>query len=165
MSALAVELVRLKVDLIVVLGRSAGLAAKNATTTIPIVMMVYPDPVVEGMVASLARPGGNVTGLTGLNPELNTKRLEILKDVVPKLTRVGLLQQSGGIGLGDLQMKDLRAAAVALKLQLEEIVTQPDPQRFRERLSNRKEEAGQCDCDHRRSPLFRRKKADRRACR
>ncbi len=128
MSALAVELVRLKVDLIVVLGRSAGLAAKNATTTIPIVMMVYPDPVVEGMVASLARPGGNVTGLTGLNPELNTKRLEILKDVVPKLTRVGLLQQSGGIGLGDLQMKDLRAAAVALKLQLEEIVTQPDPQ-------------------------------------
>jgi putative tryptophan/tyrosine transport system substrate-binding protein len=125
-SALAAELVNLKVDLIVVVGRAAGLAAKNATTTIPIVMMVFPDPVVEGMVASLARPGGNVTGLTGLNPELNTKRLEILKDVVPKLTRVGLLQPSGGIGPGDLQMKDLRAAAAALKLKLEEIDTPAD---------------------------------------
>jgi putative tryptophan/tyrosine transport system substrate-binding protein len=109
-SALAAELVNLKVDLIVVVGRAAGLAAKNATTT----------------MASLARPGGNVTGLTGLNPELNTKRLEILKDVVPKLTRVGLLQPSGGIGPGDLQMKDLRAAAAALKLKLEEIDTPAD---------------------------------------
>ena len=94
MNALAAELVNLKVDLIVVLGRAAGLAAKNATTTIPIVMIVFPDPVGEGMVGSLARPGGNVTGLTGLNPELNTKRLEILKDVIPKLTQVGLLQPS-----------------------------------------------------------------------
>jgi putative ABC transport system substrate-binding protein len=117
-SALSAELVNLKVDLIVVLGRAAGVAAKNATTTIPIVMMTFPDPVREGMVASLARPGGNVTGLTGLNPELNTKRLEILKDVIPKLTRVGLLQPPTGFVS---QMKELRAAAVELKLNLVEI--------------------------------------------
>ena len=87
-------------------------------------MMVFPDPVVEGMVSSLARPGGNVTGLTSLGPELNTKRLEILKDVIPKLTRVGLLQQAGGIGLSVSQMKELRAVAVALKLNLVEVKTE-----------------------------------------
>jgi putative ABC transport system substrate-binding protein len=123
LSALAAELVNLKVDLIVVLGRVAGLAAKNTTTTIPIVMMNFPDPVGAGMVGSLARPGGNVTGLTGLNPELNTKRLEILKDVIPKLTRVGLLQAPQGFVT---QMKELRAAAVALKLNLVEIETEAD---------------------------------------
>jgi putative ABC transport system substrate-binding protein len=79
-----------------------------------------------GLVASLARPGGNVTGLASLTPELNTKRLEILKDAVPKLARVGLLWLSGG-GIGqDLQLKELRPAAAALKLKLEEIDTQPD---------------------------------------
>jgi putative ABC transport system substrate-binding protein len=123
MSVLAAELVNLKVDLIVVLGRAAGRAAKNATTTIPIVMMAFPDPVGEGMVGSLAQPGSNVTGLTGLNPELNTKRLEILKDVIPKLTRVGLLRQAEGSGL---LTKELRAAAVALKLNLTEIETEVD---------------------------------------
>ena len=123
MTALAAELVSLRVDLIVVSGRAAGLAAKNATTTIPIVMMVFPDPVAEGMVASLARPGGNVTGLTGLNPELNTKRLEILKDVIPKLTRVGILQPEQSFVS---QIKELRTAAVALKLNLVEIETEAD---------------------------------------
>ena len=81
------------------------------------------DPVGAGLVASLARPGGNVTGNSGLSPELNTKRLEILKDAVPKLARVGLLRTSSI----SLQLKELRAAAVALKLKLEEIETQPDP--------------------------------------
>jgi putative ABC transport system substrate-binding protein len=86
------------------------------------------DPVAAGLIASLARPGGNVTGLSGLASELNTKRLEILKDTVPKLVRVGLLRQPGGGSMGrDLQLKDLRAAASALELKLEEIVTQPDP--------------------------------------
>src|SRR5215467_2866895 len=89
---LAAELVRLKVDLIVASGGPTPLAAKKATSTIPIVMPTSADPVGEGLVASLARPGGNVTGLSGLSPELNTKRLEILKDVVPKLARVGLLR-------------------------------------------------------------------------
>ena len=123
---LAADLVRLKVDLIVVTGAPTALAAKKATTTIPIVMANAADPVGAGLVASLARPGGNVTGLSGLAPELNTKRLEILKDAVPKLARVGLLRPSGGSIAADLQLKELRPAAVALKLKLEEIETQPD---------------------------------------
>src|SRR5262249_25647364 len=85
---LAAELVRLKVDLIVVAGLGPALAAKRATTNIPIVMASAGDPVAAGLVASLARPGGNVTGLSALAPELNSKRLEILKDAVPKLARV-----------------------------------------------------------------------------
>ncbi len=88
---LAANLVRLKVDLIVVTGEPSALAAKNETTTIPIVMAAAADPVGAGLVASLARPGGNVTGFSSLAVELNTKRLEILKDAVPKLVRVGLL--------------------------------------------------------------------------
>jgi putative tryptophan/tyrosine transport system substrate-binding protein len=124
---LAAELVRLRVDLIVVASTPAALAAKGSTTAIPIVMASAPDPVGAGLVASLARPGGNVTGLSSLSPELNTKRLEILKDAVPKLLRVGLLWLSvGGMGQ-DLQRKELRPAAAALKLKLEEIETQADP--------------------------------------
>jgi putative tryptophan/tyrosine transport system substrate-binding protein len=82
---LAAELVRLKVDLIVTSGGPTPLAAKKATSTIPIVMTTSPDPVGAGLVASLARPGGNVTGNSGLSPELITKRLEILKDAIPRL--------------------------------------------------------------------------------
>jgi len=120
---LAADLVRLKVDLIVVTDTPSSLAAKNATTTIPIVMVSVGDPVAAGLVASLARPGGNVTGFSSLGYELNTKRLEILKDAVPKLARVGLLRPTGG---SDRQLKNLRAAALALKLKLEEIETQPN---------------------------------------
>jgi putative ABC transport system substrate-binding protein len=87
---LTADLVRLKVDLIVASGTPAVLAAKSATTTIPIVMTNAGDPVGAGLVASLARPGGNVTGFSSLASELNTKRLEILKDAIPKLARVGL---------------------------------------------------------------------------
>jgi putative ABC transport system substrate-binding protein len=124
---LAVELVRLKVDLIVTSGGPTPLAAKKATSTIPIVMTNSVDPVGLGLVASLARPGGNVTGLAALAPELNTKRLEILKDAVPKLDRVGLLRRPEGVNVGqDLQLKELRLAALALKLKLEEIETQLD---------------------------------------
>jgi putative tryptophan/tyrosine transport system substrate-binding protein len=121
---IAADLVRLKVDLIVVSGGLLALAAKKATTTIPIVMANVGDPVGFGLVASLARPGGNVTGNSSLVPELNSKRLEILKDAVPKLARVGFLRAAGA---SDLQLKELRPAAVALKLKLEEIETQPDP--------------------------------------
>ena len=111
----------------VVAETSPALAAKRATTTIPIVMVTPGDPVGSGLIASLARPGGNVTGLSALGPELNTKRLEILKDAVPRLARVGLLWMSGG-GIGqDLQLKELRPAAQALKLKLEEIEIQADP--------------------------------------
>jgi hypothetical protein len=122
------------------------------------------DPVGAGLVASLARPGGNVTGLSSLTTELNTKRLEILRDAVPKLTRVGFLPPQDAVSR-DLQLKELRPAALELKLKLEEIETQLDAQRFRERLSNRKAKASGCDHDGLRSPLFRRKKAHRRACR
>ena len=123
-SELAADLVRLKVDVIVGATTASALAAKSATTTIPIVMGNASDPVGAGLVASLARPGGNVTGNSALNPELNTKRLEILKDAVPKLARVGLLF-GGGVS-AELQLKELRPAASALKLKLEEIETQPD---------------------------------------
>jgi putative tryptophan/tyrosine transport system substrate-binding protein len=123
---LAADLVRLKVDLIVASGGTpSSLAAKSATTTIPIVMTNPGDPVGSGLVASLARPGGNVTGLSSLSFQLNTKRLEILKDAVPKLARVGLLRTTP-TGAAN-QLNDLRSAAPALKIKLEEIKTQLDP--------------------------------------
>jgi putative tryptophan/tyrosine transport system substrate-binding protein len=120
---LAADLVRLKVDLIVATGGPPARAAKKATTTIPIVMATAGNPVGTGLVASLARPGGNVTGNSSLSPELNTKRLEILKDSIPKLARVGVLRPAGG---GVAELKELRPAALALKLKLEEIGTQLD---------------------------------------
>src|SRR5215510_3981860 len=127
---LAGDLVRVKVDLIVAASGPSAIAAKQATTTIPIVMTSPPDPVAVGLVASLARPGGNVTGNSSLSPELNGKRLEILKDAVPKLARVGLLRRpvvNVGLNFGqDLQLKELRLAALALKVKLEEIETQAD---------------------------------------
>jgi putative ABC transport system substrate-binding protein len=125
LTELAADLVRLKVELIVVAGNTAALAAKKATSTIPIVMANIADPVGSGLVANLARPGGNVTGLASLGTELITKRLEILKDAVPKLARVGVLRPAGG---SDRQLKNLRPAALALKLELNEIKTQLDAQ-------------------------------------
>jgi putative tryptophan/tyrosine transport system substrate-binding protein len=123
---LAADLVRLKADLIVTSGGPTSLAAKNATSTIPIVMTNSPDPVAGGLIASLARPRGNITGNSSLVPELNSKRLEMLKDAIPRLSRVGLLRPRVTSDVSDLQLKDLRAAAPALKLKLEEIETQPD---------------------------------------
>ena len=123
---LAAELVRLNVDLILVTGAPPALAAKKATSTIPIVMTNSSDPDVLGLVSSLARPEGNVTGLATLSGELNTKRLEILKDAVPKLARVGLLRPPGATISQDLQLKELTPAALALKLKLVEIETQTD---------------------------------------
>jgi putative ABC transport system substrate-binding protein len=121
---LAADLVRLKVDLIVATDTLCASAAKNATKTIPIVMATVGDPVAAGLVASLARPGGNLTGNASLSPELSGKRLEVLKDAVPGLARVGLIWS--GSAAGEIQFKELRPAAAALKLKLEEIETQPD---------------------------------------
>ncbi len=123
---LAADLVRLKVDLIVVAATPAAVAAKRATGTIPIVMTTVADPVGAGLIASLAQPGGNVTGMSSLSPELNSKRLEILRDAVPKLARVGFLRGRPVAGIGDLQLKEIRPAALVLKLKLEEIETQID---------------------------------------
>ena len=89
--ALVAELVRLKVDIIVSGGPSVTRAAKAATTTIPIVMAQDSDPVGSGFVASLARPGGNITGLSTLSPEISGKRLELLKEIVPALSRVAVI--------------------------------------------------------------------------
>jgi putative tryptophan/tyrosine transport system substrate-binding protein len=119
---LAADLVRIKVDLILTTGDPAGLAAKGATSTIPIVMTTSADPVGFGLIASLARPGGNVTGLSSLETELNSKRLEVLKDAIPKLSRVGLLRGTAA----SPALKEIRPAALALKLKLEEIETQTD---------------------------------------
>ena len=110
-----------------VAGTPSALAAKHATTNIPIVIATAVDPVGEGLVASLARPGGNVTGLSSFGSDLASKRLEILKDAVPKLARVGILRPPGG---QNLQPKRLRAAAPELKLKLELIDTQPDVKSF-----------------------------------
>src|SRR5215813_2281393 len=123
---LAAELVRQKVNLIVATGRAPAFAAKKATNTIPIVMTGFPDPVGEGLVASLAQPAGNVTGLSNLAAELTSKRLEILKDAVPKLTRVGVVRQAGGPGGESPVLKYLRPAAPVLKLILVDIECEAD---------------------------------------
>jgi putative ABC transport system substrate-binding protein len=88
---LATEMVRLKVDLILTRGTSAALAAKNATRTIPIVMLGSSDPVGAGVVASLGRPGGNVTGLSGFTKELAAKRVQLLKEIAPRSARIAVL--------------------------------------------------------------------------
>ncbi len=89
---LIADLVRLKVDVLVVSGTHGGLATKRATSTIPIVFPVHPDPVGAGLVASLARPGGNVTGLSMLAPELAEKRMQFLKESFPRFSRVAVIR-------------------------------------------------------------------------
>jgi len=117
---LAGELVRLKVDVIVVGGSTATRAAKNATKLIPIVMINVTDPVVLGFVVSLARPGGNITGLSNLAPELGGKRLELLKEIVPRLSRVAVLGDPNSPAYGP-QLNELKLAARALGLRLQPV--------------------------------------------
>ena len=119
-AALANELTRLKVDVIVTVGSGDTRAAKEATTTIPIVMIQAGDPVGGGFVASLARPGGNITGLSNLRPELSGKRLELLKEIVPKLTRVAVFSSSISPDQAQV-LKELDLAAVPLGLKLQHL--------------------------------------------
>ncbi len=113
--ALAAELVALKVDVILAAGEPHALAAKQATRTLPIVFVFAPDPVTSGLVTSLARPGGNVTGLSALTPELVGKRLELLTQVVPGVSRVAVLWQPGASG--ERTEKDvLKGAEVAARV-------------------------------------------------
>jgi putative tryptophan/tyrosine transport system substrate-binding protein len=123
---LAAELVHLKVAVIVTYGTVGTLAVKRATTTIPVVMTSSSDPVARGLVASLARPGGNVTGLSTISPDLTGKRLELLKEVIPKLTHVAVLwDPSGGQALANF--KDTEVAARALGVQVQSLeVTNPE---------------------------------------
>jgi putative ABC transport system substrate-binding protein len=118
LSALAAELVRLNVDVIVTSASQETRAAKGATSRIPIVMINEPDPVGTGFVVSLARPGGNITGLSTLSPQLSGKRLELLKEIVPKLSRVAVLGNSTSPGNAET-LKELELAAQALKVQLQ----------------------------------------------
>ena len=114
---LAAELVRLKVDCIIVPTTPAALAARNATQTIPIVITAANDPVGAGLVASLARPGGNITGLSNLASELTGKRLELLKEVIPGLTRVAVLWNAANPANASA-WEETQAAARALGLLL-----------------------------------------------
>jgi putative ABC transport system substrate-binding protein len=118
LAELAAEIVGLKVDVIVVQDTSVALAAKKATSTIPIVMTSVGDPVARGLVASLARPGGNITGLASFADELAGKRLELLKETLPKATRFGVIIGGGGPG-NELQVKSMKEVASALGLKLE----------------------------------------------
>jgi len=123
--ALAAELVRLKVDVLVPSGARATRAATQATRTIPIIVPFTSDLVGTGLVASLARPGGNITGLTAMSPELTGKRLELLKEVLPKVSRVAVLWNS--VQGKDLKWGPAQAAAQALAVKLQSVQLQgPD---------------------------------------
>ena len=125
--ALVAELIRLKIDIIVSGGPSVTRAAKAATTTIPIVMGNDGDPVGTGFVASLARPGGNITGLSALAPELSGKRLEILKEIVPKLSRLAVLGNSKDpANAPNLQEVELAAKAFKVRLQYLDVLNSKD---------------------------------------
>jgi putative ABC transport system substrate-binding protein len=121
--ALAAELVRLKVNVIVTGGGNATRAVKEATSTIPIVMAQSGDPVVDGFVTSLAQPGGNITGLSRLSPELDGKKLELLKEIVPKLSRVAVFGTSTSAGHAE-RLRDLERAAGTLGLKLQHLDVQ-----------------------------------------
>jgi len=116
----AAELVRLDVNLIVAMNTAAALAAKQATTMVPIVVSVMGDPVADGLVASLARPGGNITGLTFLGPELVPKRIELLKEALPGISRVAALWHPSGYGERTTEdmLTEAEAAAKAVGVQL-----------------------------------------------
>jgi putative ABC transport system substrate-binding protein len=124
---LAAALVGLKVDLIVTSGPTATRAAKEATSMIPIVMTQVGDPVGSGFVASLARPGGNLTGMSTLAPALNGKRLEILKEIIPKLSRVAVFGTSINPGTAQsLKELELAAGAFGLKPQVLDVLEPKD---------------------------------------
>jgi putative ABC transport system substrate-binding protein len=124
---LAADLVNLKVDVIVTGGAGATRPAREATARIPIVMAQDTDPVASGFVASLARPGGNITGLSTLLPEISGKRLEILKEVIPKLSRVTAFGTSTWADNGRLRQEtELAAMALGIKLQYLDVLDSKD---------------------------------------
>jgi putative ABC transport system substrate-binding protein len=126
LSELAAELVRLKVDIIITSGEASIRAAKRTTRTIPIVMANSGDPVESGLVASLAQPGGNITGLSALSPELSGKALELLKETFPKLSRVAVLWNPANAAKV-LDFRESQVAAKALGVQLQSLeVRSPD---------------------------------------
>jgi ABC-type uncharacterized transport system substrate-binding protein len=140
---LAAELVRLKVEVIVTAGSGATRPVKEATSTIPIVMAQDQDPVGNGFVASLARPGGNITGLSRLAPELSGKQVELLKEIVPKLSRLGVLKGSTQPARAQtIREIELAAGALGVKLQYFDVLGPKDFETaFREARTGRADAA------------------------
>ena len=135
---LAAELVRLRLDVIVTVGTQATLAVKQASSTIPIVVAGAGDLVGAGLVASLARPGGNVTGSTNIDPDLSAKRLELLKESFPELSRVAVLYRGGSGGDAE-ELKETQAAARTLKIQVQPLAVK-DPSQFSDTYAAMKKE-------------------------
>ncbi|MGZ8424854.1 MAG: ABC transporter substrate-binding protein [Candidatus Binatia bacterium] len=141
-SKLVDELVRFKVDVLVAVGSGDIQIAKEATSTIPIVMMVGGDPVASGFIASLARPGGNITGLATLRPELSGKRLELLKEIVPKLSRVAFVASPGNRDYANEKKEvELAAAAFGIKLRVFDVKTPNDVETAFQTASKEKADA------------------------
>jgi putative tryptophan/tyrosine transport system substrate-binding protein len=130
LSALATELVRRNVDVIVTASTPPAKAAKSATTSIPIVILDPGDPVASGLVTSLARPGGNVTGVSSIAPDLAVKRLEMLKEAAPKTSRVAVLFNAA-VPPAEIAMTELKAAAQVLGLRIQSVAVQ-GPKGFEE---------------------------------
>ena len=143
---LAADLVRLKVDVIVTSATSDALAAQKATRAIPIVMAAAGDPVAIGLVESLARPGGNVTGLSQMTPELAGKRLELLKEMVPKLSRVAVLWNPQSASL-DTQLERNPTPGTAAGNPAS-FAGGTEPQRFRQSVRRRDQGARWRSCHH-----------------
>jgi putative tryptophan/tyrosine transport system substrate-binding protein len=140
--ALVAELVRLNVDVITTAGPQVTRLAKEATSTIPIVMAYENDPVGSGVVASLARPGGNITGLSSLAPEISGKQLELLKEIVPELSRVAVLRRSTQPGYAQVsEGMETAAKALGVKLQYLDVLSPKDIETAFREASKRRAEA------------------------
>jgi len=127
-AGLVTELVQLKVDVLIITSSPGVRAAKQATKTIPVVILTQADPVAAGLIDSLARPGGNLMGVSSLSRDLSGKRLELLKEVVPKLSRVGVLWDTADPTSASIGFKEYEAAALALKIQLQSVeIRGPNP--------------------------------------
>jgi putative tryptophan/tyrosine transport system substrate-binding protein len=133
-SEVAAELVNLQVDIIIASGTPPVVAAKNATKTIPIVYVASIDPIATGLVTSLARPGGNVTGFAGLYPDLMGKQLELLHEIIPGVSRVALLSYAKNLGNAEyIRQAELAAPTLGVQLQVE---TVRDPSDFERAFAN-----------------------------
>ena len=129
LQGLATELVAAKVDILVTAGNPAALAAKQVTSSIPIVTANGPDPVELGLAATLARPGGNVTGVTSISSELSAKRIGLLKELIPQVSRVAALWDRAARGSA-LNVRDTEVAARSLGIALQSVAVRPDPRDY-----------------------------------
>ncbi len=129
LQGLVTELVAARVDILVTAGNPATLAAKQVTSSIPIVTATGPDPVELGLVASLARPGGNVTGVTSISSELSAKRLGLLKELIPQVSRMAALWDRAARGSA-LNVRDTEVAARSLGIALQSVAVRPDPRDY-----------------------------------